>query len=94
MPEASRHWLSFPAAFCNRHGFIVVQHSDPKHESLLLEILAKKTTMAVSLASAGGRAARPRVRHRSGHDLVIVEVGPADTNHNSDLHVAGSSSPA
>jgi two-component system CheB/CheR fusion protein len=34
-------------------AFIVVQHLDPKHESLLPEILAKKTTMAVSLASAG-----------------------------------------
>jgi len=34
-------------------AFIVVQHLDPKHESLLPEILAKKTTMAVSLARAG-----------------------------------------
>ena len=34
-------------------AFIVVQHLDPKHESLLPEILAKKTTMAVSLATAG-----------------------------------------
>ena len=34
-------------------AFIVVQHLDPTHESLLPEILAKKTTMAVSLASAG-----------------------------------------
>ncbi len=34
-------------------GFIVVQHLDPTHESLLPEILAKKTTMAVSLAIAG-----------------------------------------
>ena len=34
-------------------AFIVVQHLDPKHESLLPEILAKKTTMAVSLAIAG-----------------------------------------
>jgi len=33
-------------------AFIVVQHLDPKHESLLPEILAKKTTMAVSLATA------------------------------------------
>jgi two-component system CheB/CheR fusion protein len=31
--------------------FVVVQHLDPKHESLLPEILTKKTTMAVSLAS-------------------------------------------
>ena len=34
-------------------AFIVVQHLDPKHESLLPEILAKKTTLAVSLAAAG-----------------------------------------
>jgi two-component system, chemotaxis family, CheB/CheR fusion protein len=34
-------------------AFIVVQHLDPTHESLLSEILAKKTTMAVSLATAG-----------------------------------------
>ena len=34
-------------------AFIVVQHLDPTHESLLPEILAKKTTMAVSPASAG-----------------------------------------
>jgi two-component system, chemotaxis family, CheB/CheR fusion protein len=34
-------------------AFIVVQHLNPTHESLLPEILAKKTTMAVSLAAAG-----------------------------------------
>lgn len=34
-------------------AFIVVQHLDPTHKSLLHEILAKKTTMAVSLATAG-----------------------------------------
>jgi two-component system CheB/CheR fusion protein len=33
--------------------FIVVQHLDPTHESLLTEILAKKTSMTVSLATAG-----------------------------------------
>jgi len=32
-------------------AFIVVQHLDPKHESLLPEILTKKTTLAVSLAT-------------------------------------------
>ena len=32
-------------------AFIVVQHLDPKHESLLPEILTKKTSMAVSLAT-------------------------------------------
>ena len=50
-------------------AFIVVQHLDPTHESLLSEILAKKTAMAVSLAIAGEAvAARPRVRHPSGCD--------------------------
>ena len=34
-------------------AFVVVQHLDPKHESLLPEILGKKTTMAVSPATAG-----------------------------------------
>ena len=34
-------------------AFIVVQHLDPTHESLLPEILAKKTTLAVSPATAG-----------------------------------------
>jgi two-component system CheB/CheR fusion protein len=34
-------------------AFIVVQHLDPTHESLLHEILAKNTTMAVLLATAG-----------------------------------------
>ena len=34
-------------------AFVVVQHLDPKHESLLPDILAKKTTMAVSPATAG-----------------------------------------
>ena len=33
-------------------AFIVVQHLDPKHGSLLPEILTKKTTMAVSLATS------------------------------------------
>ena len=48
-------------------AFIVVQHLDPKHESLLPEILTKKTTMAVSLATPGeAGAARPCVRHPSG----------------------------
>ena len=34
-------------------AFIVVQHLDPKHESLLPDILGKKTTMAVSAAGSG-----------------------------------------
>ena len=34
-------------------AFIVVQHLDPKHDSLLPEILAKKTTMPVSPAAPG-----------------------------------------
>ncbi len=34
-------------------AFILVQHLDPSHESLLSEILAKKTTIPVSEAAAG-----------------------------------------
>jgi two-component system CheB/CheR fusion protein len=34
-------------------AYIVVQHLDPKHESLLPEILAKKTAMPVSAARSG-----------------------------------------
>ena len=34
-------------------AFILVQHLDPSHESLLSEILAKKTTIPVSEALAG-----------------------------------------
>jgi two-component system CheB/CheR fusion protein len=34
-------------------AFIVVQHLDPTHESLLAEILAKKTAIPVSVAIAG-----------------------------------------
>ena len=45
-------------------AFIVVQHLDPKHESLLPEILAKKTTMAVSLAT-------PREAVQPDHVYVI-----------------------
>lgn len=33
-------------------AFIVVQHLNPTHESLLPEMLARKTTVAVSLAAA------------------------------------------
>jgi two-component system CheB/CheR fusion protein len=45
-------------------AFIVVQHLDPKHESLLPEILTNKTTMAVSLAT-------PREAVRPDHVYVI-----------------------
>src|SRR4029079_17224123 len=45
-------------------AFIVVQHLDPKHESLLPEILTKKTTMAVSLAT-------PRKAVQPDHVYVI-----------------------
>jgi two-component system CheB/CheR fusion protein len=34
-------------------AYIVVQHLDPRHESLLSEILAKKTAMPVSVALSG-----------------------------------------
>ncbi len=45
-------------------AFIVVQHLDPKHESLLPEILTKKTTLAVSLAT-------PREALQPDHVYVI-----------------------
>jgi two-component system CheB/CheR fusion protein len=45
-------------------AFIVVQHLDPKHESLLPEILTKKTKMAVSLAA-------PREAVQTDHVYVI-----------------------
>ena len=45
-------------------AFIVVQHLDPKHESLLPDILATKTTMAVSLAT-------PREAVQPDHVYVI-----------------------
>jgi two-component system, chemotaxis family, CheB/CheR fusion protein len=48
-------------------AFILVQHLDPSHESLLSEILAKKTAIPVSVARAG-EVVRP------GHVYVI----PAD----------------
>ena len=48
-------------------AFILVQHLDPSHESLLAEILAKKTAIPVSVALAG-EVVRP------GHVYVI----PAD----------------
>ena len=36
-------------------AYIVVQHLDPRHESLLSEILAKKTAIPVSVALSGER---------------------------------------
>jgi len=48
-------------------AFILVQHLDPSHQSLLSEILAKKTTIPVSEATAG-EAVRP------GHVYVIPAV--------------------
>ena len=58
-PEALTPWLSFSARSpATGMAFVVVQHLDPKHESLLPEILGKKTTMAVSPA-APGKAVQP-----------------------------------
>jgi chemotaxis response regulator CheB len=39
-------------------AYIVVQHLDPRHESLLPEILAKKTTIPVT-AAVGGEVVQP-----------------------------------
>ena len=52
-------------------AFIVVQHLDPTHESLLPEILAKKTVMAVSLASAGA-AVQPDHVHVIPADAILT----------------------
>ena len=52
-------------------AFIVVQHLDPTHESLLPEILAKKTTMAVSLAIAG-EAVKPDHVHVIPPDALLT----------------------
>ena len=52
-------------------AFIVVQHLDPTHESLLPEILAKKTTMAVSLATAG-QAVQPDHVHVIPPDALLT----------------------
>ena len=41
-------------------AYIVVEHLDPKHESLLAEILAKKTAIPVSVAAQGRSCSRTR----------------------------------
>src|SRR5215510_1105187 len=42
-------------------AFVLVQHLDPKHESLLTEILSRSTTMQVSEATEGVRVQRNHV---------------------------------
>src|SRR4249919_995207 len=56
-------------------AFIVVQHLDPTHESLLPEILAKKTTMAVSLARAGEAVQPDHVYVIPAEALITVHEG-------------------
>jgi two-component system, chemotaxis family, CheB/CheR fusion protein len=45
-------------------AYIVVQHLDPRHESLLSEILAKKTAIPVSPATVRWRSLRPGAFNR------------------------------
>jgi len=42
-------------------GFVVVQHLDPKHQSILTELLAKKTSMPVEEVTDGMRVQRNHV---------------------------------
>jgi two-component system, chemotaxis family, CheB/CheR fusion protein len=56
-------------------AFIVVQHLDPKHESLLPEILTKKTTMAVSLATPREAVQRDHVYVIPPDALLTVQQG-------------------
>jgi len=56
-------------------AFIVVQHLDPTHESLLPEILTKKTTMAVSLATAGEAVQPDHVYVIPPNALLTVQEG-------------------
>ena len=59
-------------------AFIVVQHLDPKHESLLPEILTKKTTMAVSLATSREPVQPDRVYVIPPDALLTVQQGTRD----------------
>jgi two-component system CheB/CheR fusion protein len=56
-------------------AFIVVQHLNPTHESLLPEILAKKTTMVVSLAAAGKPVKPDHVHVIPADALLTVHEG-------------------
>ena len=56
-------------------AFIVVQHLDPTHESLLPEILAKNTTMAVLLATAGQAVQPDHVYVIPSDGLLTVHAG-------------------
>jgi two-component system, chemotaxis family, CheB/CheR fusion protein len=59
-------------------AFIVVQHLDPTHESLLSGILSKKTTMAVSLAIAGEAVEPDHVYVIPADALLTVHEGLID----------------
>ncbi len=64
-------------------AFIVVQHLDPTHESLLPEILAKKTTMAVSLATAGEAVKPDHVYVIPPDALIMVHEGVIEVKRRS-----------
>ena len=55
-------------------AYVVVQHLDPKHESLLAEILAKKTAIPVSVALAGEIVQPDRV-YVIPPDVTLTVVG-------------------
>ena len=55
-------------------AYIVVQHLDPRHESLLAEILAKKTPIPVSVALAGERV-QPNQVYVIPPDATLTVVG-------------------
>ena len=47
-------------------AFVLIQHLDPKHHSMLAELLSKKTSMNVREVTDGMRVeARSRLRHSS-----------------------------
>jgi two-component system CheB/CheR fusion protein len=55
-------------------GFVVVQHLDPKHESLLVELLSKSTGMPIELVREGVKVQPDRVYViPPNHDMVIRE---------------------
>src|SRR4029450_8468837 len=54
-------------------AYIVVQHLDPRHESLLSEILTKKTAIPVSVALSGG-GVRPNHVYVIPPDVTLTVV--------------------
>ena len=55
-------------------AYIVVQHLDPRHESLLAEILAKKTAIPVSVALSG-EVVQPDQVYVISPDVTLTVLG-------------------